>query len=46
MTVAELMRRLGEMPPGATAVDQDELEVIAVAVSRDQATVKIWTEQK
>ena len=46
MTVAELIARLLAMPPSATAVDADELEVITVTVSLDAAIVTIWTEQK
>jgi hypothetical protein len=46
VTVAQLIDHLRAMPPGATAVDGDELEVISVMASQDLATVTIWTEQK
>ena len=46
MIVAELITKLQAMPPDATPVDQDELEVTGVTYSPDYATVTLWTEQK
>lgn len=46
MNITELIGHLQAMPPDATPVDEDDLEVIAVVASDDLATVRIWTEQK
>jgi hypothetical protein len=46
MTVAQLIDHLRSMPPDAIAVDSDELEVISVTASPDQAIVTLWSEQK
>jgi hypothetical protein len=46
VTVAELIGHLRSMPPDAIAVDSDELEIISVTASPDQATVRLWSEEK
>ena len=46
MTVAQLIDHLQAMPPDATAVDSDDLEVISVMASPDLATVRLWSEPK
>lgn len=46
VTVAELIAQLQAMPQDAIAVNEDELEVIALYASPNRAAVIIWAEQK
>jgi hypothetical protein len=46
VTRDELIAALHLAPPDATPVDENDLEIIAVHVSADRATVVLWAEQK
>ena len=46
MTRDELIAALHLAPRDATPVDENDLEIIAVHVSADGATVTLWAEQK
>jgi hypothetical protein len=46
MTIAELIDKLRECSPDATAVDSDELEIIEVIPSIHGEIVRLWSEPK